>query len=184
MNFLLLHGTGGGPEECWYPWLSEILESQGHKVIAPQFPTPDGQTLGNWLEIIEEENYWKHFDKNLVIIARSIGVPFALRLIERSPAKINVAFLVAGFYTDIGLPQFKPLVDSFIDHSFDWAKIRFNCTNFFVYNSDNDPIVPMEKGKQLAEKLNIDLKVVHGQEHIWFQQFLDILPDIKKISEM
>ncbi len=182
MNFLLLHGTGGGPDECWYPWLTKILRKQGHVVITPQFPTPYNQTLDNWLEIMQDENYWKYFDDNLVIIGRSIGVPFALRLIERSPAKIRAAFLVAGFYSDLGLPQFKSVVDSFICHPFNWEKIKQNCNKFFVYNSDNDPIVPLEKGQELAEKLGVKLNVVRGQEHIWFEQFPEILSNIQSFA--
>lgn len=180
MRFFLIHGTGGGPQECWYPWLTEILEAKGHEVIALQFPTPFNQNLQNWMKVFQP--HFKYFNSDTVLIGRSIGVPFVLRLIERSPVKIKAAFLVAGFYEDLGLPQFFDVVNSFIEEPFQWEKIKNSCEKFFVYNSDNDLIVPLEKGEELASKLQVPLKVVRGGEHIWFDEFPDILPDVESLG--
>lgn len=179
MRFFLIHGTGGGPEECWYPWIKEILEGKGHEVITPQFPTPFNQNLQTWMKVFQP--HFKDFNSDAVLIGRSIGVPFVLRLLEKSPVKIKAAFLVAGFYEDLGLPQFVDVVNSFIEAPFNWEKIKRNSEKFFVYNSDNDPIVPLENGRELAEKLGVPLKVVHGAEHIWFDEFPEILPDVEKL---
>ena len=179
MRFFFMHGTGGGPQECWYPWLREYLEKKGHEVIASQFPTPFKQTLETWMEVFQP--HFAKFDAETVLIGRSIGVPFVLRLLEKSPVKIKAAFLVAGFYSDLNLPQFFDVVNSFVNKPFDWQKIKSNSNKFFVYNSDNDPIVPLEKGEELAKKLSVKLNVVHGAEHIWFEEFPEILPDVEKL---
>ena len=50
----IFHGTGGYPEENWFPWLKRELESLDYKVIVPQFPTPENQTLENWFAIFEK----------------------------------------------------------------------------------------------------------------------------------
>ena len=56
MNFIIIHGTNGHPEKNWFPWLKNELDKLGHTVYIPQFPTPDGQNLANWLKVIEKYN--------------------------------------------------------------------------------------------------------------------------------
>ena len=53
-NVFIFHGTGGYPEENWFPWLKRELESLDCKAIVPQFPTPQNQTLENWLKVFEQ----------------------------------------------------------------------------------------------------------------------------------
>lgn len=181
MHFLFLHGTGGGPNECWYPWLADILQRKKYSVLAPRFPSPDNQTLENWLTTMQP--YWKVFDPELVLIGRSIGATFALRLLEKSPVKIKAAFLVAGFCSDIGRPEFDPVVDTFLAEPFNWQKIRANCSRFFVYHGDNDPIVEQEYGEELAQKVGAELKVIENGEHLWFETFPEILTDIEALEK-
>jgi len=38
-NAFIIHGTGGYPEENWFPWLKKKLEEFNYKVFVPQFPT-------------------------------------------------------------------------------------------------------------------------------------------------
>ncbi len=179
MKFFFIHGTGGGPDECWYPWLSKILKAKGHEVIIPQFPTPFNQTLDNWLAVMKP--HWKHFDENGVIIGRSIGATFALRLLERSPQKIRAAFLVAGFCSDFGRPEFNEVVHTFIAEPFNWEKIKSNCGKFFVYHSDDDPIIPLGNGGEVARNVGAKLNIINGQEHLWFETFPEILKDIETL---
>src|SRR3989344_9023193 len=112
-NFILIHGTGGNPDECFYPWLRRQLEKEGHKVYAPQLPEPEKQSLDSWLKAFEP--YWKFVDNKTVFVGRSIGPAFILRLLERTEVKVKAAFLVAGFCSDIGLDDFRPLTKTFID---------------------------------------------------------------------
>ena len=92
-NIFIIHGVGGTPQENWFPWLKTELEQQGHHVIVPQFPTPEGQTLENWLKTLN--NYEEFITLETIYVGHSLGVPFVLNILERFPAK--AAFLVAGF---------------------------------------------------------------------------------------
>ncbi|MBI3037166.1 alpha/beta hydrolase [Candidatus Woesearchaeota archaeon] len=180
-NFILIHGTGGNPDECFYPWLRQRLEEDGHKVYAPQLPMPENQSLQTWLKAFEP--YWKYVNKDAVFVGRSIGPVFILRLLERTKVNVKASFLVAGFCSDIGLPSFTPLIRTFVDKPFGWQKIMSSCGRFFVYNSDNDPYVPLEKGKELAKNLGTELALVKGAEHFWFEEFPKLLTDINKVTE-
>lgn len=178
-NFILIHSTGGNPDECFFPWLRKELEKSKHKVYAPFFPTPLGQTLEGWMK--EFEPYWKHVNGQTVFVGRSIGPAFVLRLLERAKVKVKAAFLVAGFCSDLGLDEFEQLVGTFIEKPFNWTKIRDNCGSFYVYNSDDDPFVPFEKGEELARNLGTDVTLVKGAKHFAFKKFPKLLDDITGI---
>src|SRR5690349_20897890 len=93
-NIFIIHGVGGTPEENWFPWLKTELEKRGHHVIVPQFPTPEGQTLENWLAVLK--NYEEFIAPDSIFIGHSLGVHFVLDVAEIY--KIGAAYLVATFY--------------------------------------------------------------------------------------
>ncbi len=175
-NFILIHSTGGSPGEVFYPWLRKELERRGYKVYAPFFPTPIGQTLERWMK--EFEPYWQQVNEETIFIGRSIGAPFVLRLLEKSPAKVKAAALVCGFCSDLGLDEFRQLTDSFIKGGFNWSRIRKNCGRFFIYNSDNDRFIPAGKGEELAKNLGAKLMLVKGADHFFMDEFPQLLEDI------
>lgn len=181
-TFIFIHSTGGSPRECFYPWLRRQLEKDGHIVHAPQFPPPEKQTLAAWLKAFEP--YWKFVNEETVFVGRSIGPAFILRLLEKAQltAKAKAAFLVAGFVSDIGLPEFRPLIGTFVEKPFRWGRIKANCKKFFVYNSDNDLIVPVQKGEELAKKLGTKAIIVKGAGHFTFWKFPQLLKDIEKVT--
>ncbi len=178
-SFILVHGTGGNPDECFYPWLRKELEKRGHKVYIPFFPTPIDQNLKSWL--VEFKPYFKHVNKDTILVGRSIGPAFILRLLERIDVKVRAAFLVAGFCSDLGLGSFRPLIDTFVDLPFNWEKINRNCDRFFVYSSDNDPYIPLEKAEELAKNVYAPVTLVRGAGHFTFRRFPRILADIDTI---
>lgn len=179
-NFIFIHSTGGNPDECFYPWLRKQLEKRGHKVYAPFFPTPIGQTLENWMK--EFEPYWQYVNEETVFVGRSIGPAFILRLLEKPKVKAKAAFLIAGFCSDLGVHQYRPVINTFVDNRFKWEKIRNSCKRFFVYHSDNDPIVRLEKGRELSKKLRTKLRIVKGAKHFWFRKFPQLLKDMERVT--
>lgn len=176
-NVFIFHGVGGNPHENWFPWLKEELSGRGFNVIVPQFPTPEKQTLENWMKVLE--GYREFISKNTILIGHSLGVPFALNIIEKY--KVGAAFLVAGFYGKAG-NDFDPGMATFAQREFNWSKILANCKKYKVYHSDNDPYIKLEKAQQLAEKLNVKVTLIPGAGHInksaGYTKFEKLLEDI------
>lgn len=161
-NVFIIHGSYGYPRENWFPWLKTELEKLGHTVYVPQFPTPRGQTLNNWLKTFEK--YRQYLNTTSVCIGHSCGVAFILNLLERLNHPIKTAFLVAG---SVGLlhNKFDKVSSTFTDRKFDWEKIKNNCNKFHVLHSDNDPYVPLEYGERIAQELGVKLNLVKGAGH-------------------
>lgn len=163
-KIFIIHGTGGRPEGNWFPWLKDELEKLGHKVFVPKFPTPENQNLENWLKVFEE--YKDYIDENTLFVGHSLGPAFLLNVLEHLDKPVKATFFVAGFTGLLNNPEFDNLNKTFTDKAFDWDKIKTNCKKFYVFNSDNDPYVPLEKGKELAKNLGTDLIIVKNAGHI------------------
>ncbi len=179
----IIHGAYGHPEENWFPWLKKELEKEGIEVYVPKFPTPEGQTLENWIGVFQK--YVELLDENSIMVGHSLGPAFILNVLEKGDRKIKAAFLVAPFVGLLGNPTFDNINKTFTDKDFDWDKIRSNCKDFYIYISDNDPYVPLEKGKFLADKLNATLKIIHNAGHFneaaGYTKFELLLKDIKDL---
>jgi predicted alpha/beta hydrolase family esterase len=182
MRFFMIHGAYGSPEENWFPWLRKELMGLGHEVIVPGFPTPEGQTLENWMKVFEE--YMDKIDEDTVFIGHSLAPAFILAVLERINVKVKACFFVAGFIEGLG-NEFDRVNESFIGREFDWDKIRASSGSFHVYSSDDDPYVPLERGRQLAEKLGVQIKLVEGAGHFneaaGYVEFRLLLDDIRRL---
>jgi predicted alpha/beta hydrolase family esterase len=150
-TIFIIHGSYGHPEENWFPWLKTELEKDKHKVFIPKFPTPEGQTLHNWLKVFKP--YEKHLDENTIIIGHSLGVAFLLSVLEKRDKPIKAAFFVSGCIGSLNNPLFDNINKSFTEKEFDWKHIKEKCPKIVIFHSNNDPYVPLEKAKELAKKL-------------------------------
>ncbi|MCF7847029.1 MAG: alpha/beta hydrolase [Candidatus Gracilibacteria bacterium] len=169
-TIFLVHGVEGSPEENWFPWLRKELESQGHTVIVPQFPTPKNQTLAAWREVLSR--YEKDISRETLFVAHSLGVPFVLHALERYPAR--AAFLVAGFVRPLDIELARGTEDFLAP--FDWETIRSHCEEFFCFHSDDDPYVPPAKAREVAQKLGTASTLVPGAGHFHLKSGYDSFP--------
>jgi len=162
-NIIIVHGAYGHPGENWFPWLKSELEKLGCVVFVPKFPTPENQSLQNWLKVFED--YKQYLDENSIVVGHSLGPAFLLSILENLDRPIKAAFFVSGFIGFLGNPEFDEVNKSFVDKRFDWQKIRRNCPKFFVFHSDDDPYVPLEKAEQLAKNLGVGVTLVKDAGH-------------------
>lgn len=120
MKYVLLHGSGGGPD-MWLPWLEKELKSQGHEVWMPTIPNSDPPDTEKQLKYVQESG---EITPGCIMVAHSSGCRLVLRILEESNTHINQAILVAGSYRQM---------------EFNYEKIKQNCDNFVLFASDDDP---------------------------------------------
>jgi len=182
-QIIIIHGSYGSPNENWFPWLSSELAAAGYEVAVPAFPTPDGQSLTNWRRVFDKEI--GELTPNMVLVGHSLGPSFILNLLNKSSQPVRGIVLAAGFLGRLGLPEFDTINETFVCGEFDWHCIRRNAGTVKVYNSDNDPYVPIHKGRDLAAHLGVELDVLHEAGHInkeaGFEMFPRLLEDIQRL---
>lgn len=162
-NIFLIHGSYGNPEENWFPWLKLELEKLGNSVFVPQFPVAPDQSLENWLETFGD--YAQYLDRNSIMIGHSLGPAFVLSVLEKINQPIKAAFFVSGFLGKIDNPTYDEVNKTFMKE-FDWQKIKENCKKFYIFHSDNDPYVRIEKAKELSKKLDTEIILIKGGGHL------------------
>jgi hypothetical protein len=163
-NIFIFHGTEGYPGENWFPWMKAQLETQGHRVFVPQFPSPPvvASKISEWFDVLKE--YEKYIDENSIFIGHSLGGVFTLRNLEKISHPIYAAAFIG---TPIGV---KPILNydrdnAFSGFSFDWGSIKNKAQRFIVFHSDNDPYVSLGNGEQLAKELGVKLSFVPNAGH-------------------
>ncbi len=162
-NAFIIHGSYGNPRENWFLWLKNELEKINYKVFAPALPTPQNQNLNSWLKVFQ--NYEQYLNTETIMIGHSLGPAFILNILEKINSPIKSCYFVSGFIGLLDNKEFDNINKTFTDKNFNWEKIKQNCRNFYIYHSDNDPYVPLNKAKELAEKLNIKVKLIKGAGH-------------------
>lgn len=181
VNVFIIHGAYGDGTENWIPWLKEELEKEGCDVYVPRFPTPENQSLDNWINVFEE--YKEYLDEDTIFVGHSIGVAFLLNVLESFDVNVKASFFVAGFLDKLNNPDFDTINETFY-RSHNWIKIKKNCGGFSVFHSDNDPYVPLKYGEEIADKLGVELILVQGAGHFnekaGYLEFPLLFDNIKK----
>jgi predicted alpha/beta hydrolase family esterase len=181
---IIVHGSFGNSHENWFPWLADELRQDGHEVITPDFPTPEGQSLTSWLEVFRRDA--GQLTRDSILVGHSLGSGFILALLENASEPILATYLVSGFVGRLDRPEFDSVNETFVCRSFDWDTIRRNAGRVRVYNSDNDPYVPLNKGEEIASKLGVTLSIIHDGGHInasaGYMKFQPILTDVRTLN--
>jgi uncharacterized protein len=180
---VIIHGSYGHPGENWFPWLANEVRKLGHKAGVPTFPTPEGQNLNNWRSSFREQI--GNVTRDMILVGHSLGSGFIFSLLEESDMPVKGTFLASGFLGKLGLEEFDLINESFVCREFNWKRIRENAGKVYIYNSDNDPYVPLVKGEELAEKLGVRLTVIKNGGHInasaGFRTFPRLLEDLRPL---
>jgi predicted alpha/beta hydrolase family esterase len=176
---IIIHGTEGFPEENWFPWLKEKLGRRGYEVTVPQFPSPPvvPAKIDEWFKVLLAQHV--SLNRESLLIGHSLGGVFTLRILESLETPVRAAYLVG---TPIGE---KPILNydrdvAFSGFTFDWQKIKQNAEQFAVFQSDNDPYVGLENGKQLATHLDTRLYLIPDAGHFNTKAGYTTFPDLLK----
>ena len=161
-NVIIIHGTEGYPEENWFPWLKEQMKKYEYEVIVPQFPTPENQNPEAWFEVLK--NYEKYLNRDTILIGHSCGGAFLLRVLEKIKTKVKASVFVAA---SAGVKPIKyyEIDRPFVGNPFNWEKIRNSSEHFFVFHSEDDPLICIGNGEKIAKELGVDLIRLKGAGH-------------------
>jgi predicted alpha/beta hydrolase family esterase len=143
---IIIPGNGGcSPADSWYPWVERELSALGLDVLNRQFPDAVKARAQFWLPFLEELGA----DANTILIGHSSGAVAAMRYAETHPLLGSV--LVGVCHTDLG--------DSFEAQSgyyaapWQWQKIRDHQQFVAIYNSTDDPHIPISEARHVASQL-------------------------------
>ncbi len=160
---LLLHGTDGHPEENWLPWARQRLESAAVEVDVPALPTPADHSLQHWTDAFLAQTRVRDY---AICVAHSLGVSFALRLVESELAHFDVLVSVAGCVGRTNIARFDALNRSFLSAPFEWRRLRGRIGEIVIVYSDDDPYIDVAQSEQLARDLAATTIVLHSAGHI------------------
>ena len=182
MQYLIMHGSYGSPDENWFRWLEKELLSLGHTVILEQFPAD------NWDEVtqIGPANIASYTPKQNLQIWDDYFVSNILHMLQKYSFKLSGAVFVSPFYNIPDRPpiwQFYPANHTFYNYDFDFTKIKTKLGKTFVVYGDDDPYVPAGESPLFASKLGSDLVLVPKGGHCGgiFKEFPLILELINNI---
>jgi predicted alpha/beta hydrolase family esterase len=164
-NVLLIRETEIRENDTWYPWLKKELEKRGHILFVPE--TPEIEDLNAWKSKAQE--YMKFLDQYSMVIGHGFGAKVALKILESKSRTIAATFLVAGCLDE---------------EQYDFENIKLKSKEFFVYASDNDIKVALEKTEHLAEMLDESVLPIPEAGHFdKIDEFEDILVDIISVVD-
>lgn len=178
MHVLILHGIQSEAGAHWMRWLGHQLEKEGHKVIMPQFPSPDHPERFDWLSFVKERLQGIPLSK-LVIIGHSLGVVTALDFIEQSDKKIHGFISVSGFARDYG----NELNSYFMkEKDLNLVEVREKIHQLAVFYGSNDPYVSQEALQYLAEELEVNPIIVDRGGHLNSEAGYTEFPELLAIT--
>ena len=165
LKAVILHGTGGSPDENWFPWFKKELEASGVEVFVPRLPVGVEQNLENWSKAFTEQIPFE-LDGDTILIGHSNGAAFMLSLLNqhRKEPLLSSVF-VSGFYQNLG-GEFEQFVKSFIDIDFDWSLIRKNAGKVLQLHGTDDPYVPMNSAEELSRLLGSEVVKIDEGGHL------------------
>lgn len=162
---IILHGTGGHPDNVWYPWLAERLAARGYVVERPHLPELNVEPVATTLPRLLAAHA---FDGDTVLVGHSGGAALLLALLEHLEAPVAQAVLVAGYATPPNGAD-----EPVLQPSYDWDRIRANAGDLVFVNSVRDPYgCDAGQGRAMLDRLGGTL-VVRDDGHFgdWDQPF-------------
>jgi len=174
-NAILLHGSGGTPEDYWFPYIQKRLERQGCTVWAPQLPEPNTPDLAVQLPFLLKNGV---FTPETILIGHSAACPLILSVLERIAEPVGQTILVAGFSTPLPTGG-----ERILQEQYNWAAIRRHGGKFTFIHSDNDPWgCGQEQGQVLFSQLGGTLIIRHGEGHMGSSTFAQAYKEFPLLS--
>ena len=146
MKAILIHGNGGCTAgDIWLPWLERELIALGLDVINLTFPDNVKARASVWLPHLEALDA----DQDTILIGHSSGAVAAMRYAETH--RLLGSILVGVCHTDLG-DSFEA-ASGYYAARWQWDKIRANQRFIGIFNSSDDPHIPIAEPRFVAAQL-------------------------------
>ena len=146
MKAILIHGNGGcTAADGWLPWLERQLTAFGVDVINHTFPDNVKARSSVWLPYLESLDA----DEDTILVGHSSGAVAAMRYAETHQLLGSV--LVSVCHTDLG-DAFQA-ASGYYREPWQWHRIRENQQWIAIFNSTDDPLIPVTEARHVASQL-------------------------------
>ena len=164
-TIFLVHGWGGSPENCWFPWLKAELEEKGFLVKVPTMPNADSPELNSWVAHLA--NFVGQADGNTCFVGHSIGCQTIMRYIQTLDKPVGGAVFVAGFFRLLYLAteEEKTIAKPWLETPIDLEKVKQNIPKLTAIFSDNDPDVDLGNKELFEKNLGAKTLIEHNKGH-------------------
>lgn len=161
---IIVHGSNGSPEENWSPYLKLHLASEAIHTTALQLPIGENQNLQSWKRSFNQ--HISQIDPETILIGHSLGCAFILSILSDKEIKVNSIILVSPFNHLLDIKEFDEVIDTFVEQDFNWQNLKTKYKTGYIFHGDNDPYVPLWMAQEIAEKLEIPIKVIANGGHL------------------
>jgi predicted alpha/beta hydrolase family esterase len=165
----IAHGWDGTPQEGWFPWLKQELETKGFEVFVPQLPDTANPRIYNWVPALAQAVGTP--DEQTYFVGHSMGCQAIVRYVETLPdgQKIGGAVFVAGFFKHLTGLEDDPAVQETDKHwlgaPIDLEKVKSHLPKSVAVFSDDDPWVPLDNQDDFRDKLGSEIVIEHDKKH-------------------
>jgi uncharacterized protein len=143
---ILIHGNGGGTAgDIWLPYLERELTAIGLNVINRTFPDNVKARARYWLPFLEQLGA----GEDTILVGHSSGAVAAMRYAETH--RLLGSILVGVCHTDLG--DGGEAASGYYRASWQWDQIRLNQQWIGIYQSTDDPLIPVTEARFVAAQL-------------------------------
>ena len=146
VKVILIHGNGGGTAgDIWLPYLERELAAVGFEVINKTFPDNVKARARFWLPFLEQLGA----GSDTILIGHSSGAVAAMRYAETH--RLLGSVLVGVCHTDLG--DGGEAASGYYRAPWQWEQIRRNQQWIGIYQSSDDPLIPVAEARFVAAQL-------------------------------
>ena len=143
---ILIHGNGGcTAADAWLPFVERDLRRLGLDVVNVTFPDNVRARASVWLPFLDTLDV----DDRTVLVGHSSGAVAALRYAESH--RLLGSVLVGVCHTDLGDPGER--ASGYYAAPWRWDAIRRNQQWIGIFNSLDDPHIPIAEPRHIAAQL-------------------------------
>lgn len=159
-----------------YGWVAKEIEKLGFKVRLENFPDPYEAKEVVWIPFIHDE--LADGSENVILIGHSSGAEASMRYLEKYKA-VGV-ILVSACWTDLGEPS--ETISGYYARPWLWETMRSNAKWIVQYGSMDDPFIPIEEARHVAEHLKTDYIEHEDRNHYMTRTFEDLIDKFKTMA--